>query len=160
MGSGPASLGSRSLGRLPSSRDHTPSVPKAGRCDRQGVERDNGIRWPARGAKSSVATTPAPPQNTPSNLRRSANHRCRGVPVEPRTVPRITGAPQSGERGATAARSEFWGAAPQEDSGWGRRGAHGAAEGAPRPSLPLSIPATSADFFNTYGGCGPRTRRS
>lgn len=38
VGSSPASLGSRSLGCFPSSRDHTPSVPKAGRCDRQGAE--------------------------------------------------------------------------------------------------------------------------
>lgn len=69
---------------------------------------------------------PAPPQNAPPNLRRSANHRCLGVPAEPRTGPSITGAPKSEERSATAARSEFWGAAPREDSGWGRRGAHGA----------------------------------
>lgn len=91
---------------------------------------------------------PAPPQNAPPNLRRSANHRCLGVPAEPRTSPNITSAPQSEERGATTARSEFWGAAPREDSGWGRRGAHGAAGGAPDhlslfPSLPPQrIPST------------------
>lgn len=61
--------------------------PKLGEVTRKERSRDNGIRWPARGAKSSVAATPAPPQNAPSNLRRSANHRCHGVPAEPRTGP-------------------------------------------------------------------------
>lgn len=61
--------------------------PKLGEVTRKERSRDNGILWPARGAKSSVAATPAPPQNAPSNLRRSANHRCRGVPAEPRTDP-------------------------------------------------------------------------
>lgn len=158
--------GSRSLGRLPSSRDYTPSVPKAGRGDRQGAERRQWHPLARQGRQVLGRRHPGPSPKRPVKLEAISEPQ---VPRGPRGTqdqfPRITGAPQSGERSATACRSEFRGAAPREDSGWGRRGAHGAAGhgaagGASQPSLPLSIPASSADSFSTYGGGGPRTRRS
>lgn len=42
--------------------------PKPGEVTRKERSRDNGIRWPARGAKSSVAATPGPSPKCPAKL--------------------------------------------------------------------------------------------
>lgn len=161
MGSGPASLGSRSLGRPPSSRDHTPSVPKAGLGDPQGAEQRQWHPLARQGRQVLGRRHPGPSPKRPVKLEAISEPQ---VPRGPRgTQDRPPASPvrrRVEDGGATAARSEFRGAAPRDDSGWGRRGAHGAAGGASRLSFPLSISATSADSFNTYGCCRPGTRRS
>lgn len=68
MGSGPASLGSRSLGRLPSSRDHTPSVPKAGRGDRQGAEQRQWHPLARQGRQVLGRRHPGPSPKRPVKL--------------------------------------------------------------------------------------------
>lgn len=114
-------------------------MPKAGRGDRQGAEQRQWHPLARQGRQVLGRRHPGPSPKRPVKLEAISEPQ---VPRGPRgTQDRPPASParcRVEDPGATAARSEFRGAAPRDDSGWGRRGAHRAAWG--------RVPAISPSF--------------